>query len=309
MMPSASRYLTLHAQSFVGAAGRLARQPFATALTVLVIAIALALPAALKVLIDNVGALSASWQGAADFSVYLNLDVPKARAEALADEIRARPDVESVKLIDRDEALADFRARSGFGDALDALGKNPLPHALVVRPASGASGAGGSLEALAADLRKLPEVMLVQLDTAWVARLRAIVTLAARVLDAVAVLLGLAVVLVIGNTIRLEINGRASEIEVMKLVGGSDAFIRRPFLYLGFWYGFGGAAVAALLVAATLAALAAPASTLADLYGSDFEIAGLSLGQAALLLGGGALLGWAGAGLATARHLHAIEPR
>jgi cell division transport system permease protein len=305
-MPSARRYLTLHAQNFVGAAGRLARQPFATALTMLVIAIALALPAGLKVLIDNVGALSASWQGAADFSVYLDLDVPKTRAEALASEIGARPDVESVQLIDRDEALADFRARSGFGDALDALDENPLPHTLVVRPASGAAG---DLEGLAADLRKLPEVMLVQLDTAWVARLRAIVALAARVLDAVAVLLGLAVVLVIGNTIRLEINGRSSEIEVTKLVGGSDAFIRRPFLYLGFWYGFGGAAVAALLVAVTLAVLAAPASALADLYGSDFEISGLTLGQAGLLLGGGAILGWAGAGLATARHLHAIEPR
>lgn len=305
-MPSARRYFALHAQSFFGAAGRLARQPFATTLTVLVIAIALALPAGLKVLIDNVGALSASWQGAADFSVYLGLDVSKARAEALAGEIEARPDVESVRLIDRDAALADFRARSGFGDALDALGENPLPHTLVVRPASGADG---NLEALAADLRKLPEVMLVQLDTAWVARLRGIVALASRVLDAVAALLGLAVVLVIGNTIRLEINGRSSEIEVMKLVGGSDAFIRRPFLYLGFWYGLGGAAVAALLVAVTLAVLAAPASTLADLYGSDFEVSGLTLGQAALLLGGGALLGWAGAGLATARHLHAIEPR
>jgi cell division transport system permease protein len=305
-MASVKRYLTLHAQNFVGAAGRLARQPFATALTVLVIAIALALPAGLKVLIDNVGALSASWQGAADFSVYLGLDVAEARAEALADEIGARPDVESVRFIDRDEALADFRTRSGFGDALDALGENPLPHTLVVRPASGAAG---NLEALAAELRKLPEVMLVQLDTAWVARLRAIVALSARVLDAVAVLLGLAVVLVIGNTIRLEINSRSSEIEVMKLVGGSDAFIRRPFLYLGLWYGFGGAAIAALLVAVTLAVLAAPASTLADLYGSDFDIAGLSLGQAALLLGGGALLGWTGAGLATARHLHAIEPR
>jgi cell division transport system permease protein len=305
-MPSARRYLTLHAQGFVGAAGRLARQPFATTLTVLVIAIALALPAGLKVLIDNVGALSASWEGAADFSVYLGLDVSKARAEALAGEIEARPDVESVRLIDRDAALADFRARSGFGDALDALGENPLPHTLVVRPAS---GAGGNLEALAGDLRKLPEVMLVQLDTAWVARLRGIVALASRVLDAVAALLGLAVVLVIGNTIRLEINGRSSEIEVMKLVGGSDGFIRRPFLYLGFWYGFGGAVVAALLVAVTLAVLAGPASALADLYGSDFEISGLTLSQAALLLFGGAVLGWAGAGLATARHLHAIEPR
>ncbi|HEU4616471.1 MAG TPA: permease-like cell division protein FtsX [Gammaproteobacteria bacterium] len=305
-MASAKRYFTLHAQNLVGAAGRLARQPFATTLTVLVIAIALALPAGLKVLINNVGVLSASWQGAADFSVYLNLDVEKARAEALAKEIGARPDVESVQLVDRDEALADFRAHSGFGGALDALDENPLPHTLVVRPASGARG---DLEALAADLGKLPEVALVQLDTAWVARLRAILALAGRLLDVVTALLGLAVVLVIGNTIRLEINSRSSEIEVMKLVGGSDAFIRRPFLYLGLWYGFGGAAIAALLVAGTLAVLAPSASALADLYGSDFAIGGLTAGQYAWLLGGGALLGWAGAGVATARHLHAIEPR
>jgi cell division transport system permease protein len=305
-MASPRRYLTLHAQNLVGAAGRLAKQPFATALTVLVIAVALALPAGLKVLINNVGTLSESWQGAADFSVFLDLDVEKARAEALAREIAARPDVETVQLVDRDEALADFRAHSGFGGALDALDENPLPHTLVVRPASGATG---NLEALAADLRKLPEVMLVQLDTAWVARLRAMLALAGRVLDAVTVLLGLGVVLVIGNTIRLEINSRSTEIEVMKLVGGSDAFIRRPFLYLGFWYGLGGAVIAALLVAATLAVLEPPARALAELYGSDFGIAGLTLEQAAELLGGGALLGWAGAGLATARHLHAIEPR
>jgi cell division transport system permease protein len=306
MAKSARRYLTLHVQTLVAAAGRLARQPFATALTVLVIAIALALPAGLRVLINNVGALSASWQGAADFSAYLGLDVDEGRARALADEIAARADVESVALIDRDAALADFKAHSGFGDALDALDENPLPTTLVVRPASGAAG---DLEATARELRALPEVMLVQLDTEWVARLRAMLELARRVLDAVTALLGLAVVLVIGNTIRLEINNRSTEIEVTKLVGGSDAFIRRPFLYLGLWYGLGGAIIAALLIGATLALLAAPARALAELYRSDFQVAGLTLAQAGWLLGGGAVLGWAGAGLATARHLHAIEPR
>jgi cell division transport system permease protein len=306
MAKSARRYLTLHVQTLVAAAGRLARQPFATALTVLVIAIALALPAGLRVLINNVGALSASWQGAADFSAYLGLDVDEGRARALADEIAARADVESVALIDRDAALADFKAHSGFGDALDALDENPLPTTLVVRPASGAAG---DVEATARALRALPEVMLVQLDTEWVARLRAMLELARRVLDAVTVLLGLAVVLVIGNTIRLEINNRSTEIEVTKLVGGSDAFIRRPFLYLGLWYGLGGAIIAALLIGATLALLAAPARALAELYRSDFQVAGLTLAQAGWLLGGGAVLGWAGAGLATARHLHAIEPR
>ncbi len=301
-----NRYLRLHAQSLLGAAGRLARQPFATALTVLVIAIALALPAGLRVVVDNVGALSASWQGAADFSVYLKLDTSDEKAKAVADDIAARPDIASARLIDRDAALADFKAHSGFGDALGALDENPLPDTIVVRPASGAHG---NLEATAAALRKLPEVDLVQLDTQWVARLRAIVALSGRVLDAVTLLLGLAVVLVIGNTIRLEIDGRSTEIEVMKLVGGSDAFIRRPFLYLGIWYGLAAAALAAGLVAGTLAVLQGPASALARLYHSDFRITGLTLPQAGVLLAGGALLGWAGAGLATARHLHVIEPR
>lgn len=272
----------------------------------LVIAIALALPAGLRVIVNNVGSVSGSWQGAADFSVYLAEDVGDERAAALADEIRARDDVADVTLIDREQALADFRARSGFGAALDALEHNPLPHTLVVRPAGGASG---SVEALAQALSADPAVHLVQLDTEWVARLRAILELTSRVVDVVTVLLGLGVVLVIGNTIRLEINNRSVEIEVMKLVGGSDGFIRRPFLYLGFWYGLGGALVAALLIAAALALLRSPAAALAALYGSDFRLAGLSASQAALLLGGGALLGWAGAGLATARHLRAIEPR
>ncbi|HEX5420263.1 MAG TPA: permease-like cell division protein FtsX [Gammaproteobacteria bacterium] len=306
MGKSFKRYLALHAQNLVGSAGRLARQPFATAMTVLVIAIALALPGGLRVLVTNAGVLSESWQGAADFSVYLKLGVTPERAQAVADQVAARADVESVKLIGRDEALADFRKHSGFGNALDALEQNPLPDTLVVHPASGAQS---NVEAIAAAVRKLPEVELVQLDTEWVARLRAMLALARSMLDAVTVLLGLAVVLVIGNTIRLEINSRSAEIEVMKLVGGSNAFIRRPFLYLGFWYGFGGALIAALLIALTLLALQPPALALAALYRSDFHITGLSLDQAAWLLAGGAVLGWAGAGLAAARHLHAIEPR
>lgn len=305
-MRSFKRYFGLHLQNLVGAAGRLARQPFATAMTVLVIAIALALPAGLRVLLNNVDVLGASWRSAADFSVYLKLDLDGEKARGVADRIAARPDVGSVRLIDRDEALADFRAHSGFGKALDALAENPLPATVVVHPASSAAR---DVEALAAALRRLPEVELVQLDTGWVARLEAVVNLARRMLDVVTGLLGLAVVLVIGNTIRLEINSRSAEIEVTKLVGGSDAFIRRPFLYLGFWYGLGGALVAALLVAATLALLQRPAAALAGLYGSGFHVAGLSLGQAGVLLGGGAVLGWAGAGLATARHLHAIEPK
>jgi cell division transport system permease protein len=300
------RYFELHLQNLVGAVGRLARQPLGTLLTVLVIAIALALPAGLRVLVNNAGALSDSWQSAADFTVYLKTDVAAERARAVAREIEARNDVASVQFIDRDAALAEFRRQSGFGAALEALDGNPLPDTLVVRPASGLEG---DVESVAAAIGALPETDVVQVDTAWVARLRAILALAGRVVDLATALLALAVTIVVGNTIRLEINNRSVEIEVTKLVGGTDAFIRRPFLYLGFCYGLAGSVLAAGLIALTLVLLARPVRELAELYGSGFRLNGLSIRELLILLAGGALLGWAGAGLATARHLRAIEPK
>ncbi|HZF28123.1 MAG TPA: permease-like cell division protein FtsX [Gammaproteobacteria bacterium] len=305
LLRALGRYVDLHLQNFVDALRRLAGQPFATLMTLLVIAIALALPAGLRVTLSNLGAVSSAWQVAADFTAYLKLEVGADRARALAREIDARDDVAQVRLVDRAAALAEFRERSGLGEALAELDGNPLPDALVIRPTSGIDA---DVAAVAAAIRSLPEVDLVQVDTAWVARLRAILALAGRVVNLATVLLAVAVAMVVGNTIRLEINQRRVEIEVTKLVGGTDGFIRRPFLYLGLCYGLGGAVLAAALIAVTLALLAAPVRTLAGLYGSDFELAGLSLRELAILIGGGALLGWAGAGLATARHLRAIEP-
>jgi len=299
-------YFGLHRSNCVGALARIARQPFASALTILVIAIALALPAGLRVAVSNADAMSESWQGAADFTVYLKLDVATEAARRTARAIESRDDVAAVTLIDRDAALAEFRAKSGFGEALDALDGNPLPHALVVRPKSGVAA---DVEALAAAIGKLPETDLVQVDTAWVARLRAMLALAARLVDLATALLGLAVAIVVGNTIRLEINSRSTEIEVTKLVGGTDAFIRRPFLYLGLWYGLAGALIAWTLIAGGLWVLGPPVRALAALYGSTFALHGLSLPESGVLLAGGAILGWAGAGLAAARHLRAIEPK
>lgn len=305
-MEALRHYLRLHRNNCVDAVVRLVRQPFASSLTILVIAIALALPAGLRVAVNNADAVSESWQGAADFTVYLKLDVTTDAARRIARTIEARDDVGAVTLVDRDAALAEFRAKSGFGEALDALSANPLPHALVVRPESGVAA---DVEALASAIGKLPEADVVQVDTAWVARLRAMLALAGRLVDFATVLLGLAVAIVVGNTIRLEINNRSVEIEVTKLVGGTDGFIRRPFLYLGLCYGLAGALVAALVVALCLMLLAAPVRALAALYGSGFALRGLSPVETGVLLAGGALLGWAGAGLAAARHLRAIEPK
>jgi len=299
-------YFGLHRANLIGAVARLAGQPFASILTILVIATAFALPAGLRVAVNNANAVSDSWQSAADFTVYLKMDVSDDAAKRTARGIEELDDVAGVTLIDRDAALAEFRAQSGFGDALDALDGNPLPHTLVVRPAS---GLGTDVQALADAVGKLPETELVQVDTAWVSRLRAMLALASRLVDFATALLSLAVAIVVGNTIRLEINNRSVEIEVTKLVGGTDAFIRRPFLYLGLCYGLAGALVALAIVAVGLLLLGPPVRGVAALYGSSFSLAGLSLAESGVMLLGGALLGWAGAGLAAARHLRAIEPK
>ena len=305
-MQALRHYFGLHRTNLLGAVQRLAGQPFASILTILVIATAFALPAGLRVAVNNANAVSNSWQSAADFTVYLKMDVSEDAAKRTARGIEERDDVAAVTLIDRDAALAEFRAQSGFGEALDALEGNPLPHTLVVHPASGIAA---DVEALADAVAKLPETELVQVDTAWVSRLRAMLALAARLVDFATVLLGLAVAIVVGNTIRLEINNRSVEIEVTKLVGGTDAFIRRPFLYLGLCYGLAGALVALAIVGLGLLLLGPPVRSVAALYGSSFSLAGLSLPESGLMLLGGAFLGWAGAGLAAARHLRAIEPK
>ena len=274
-------------------------------MTIAVIAIALALPSGLHVMVNNVRILSGSLEAAVDFTVYLDMSVDEESAQVLARDVEARPDVNRAVLIDRAQALEDFRAYSGFGEALDALEENPLPHALGVRPAGGTQG---DVEALARDLDEMQQTALVQLDTAWVDRLRSLAELANRAVGIATVLLSLAVVVVIGNTIRLEINNRREEIEVIKLVGGSDGYVRRPFLYLGLCYGLGGGIVAAITTAAGLGLISPPARSLAQLYDSGYRLVGLSAAQTVLLLGGGAILGWAGAVIATARHLRDVDP-
>lgn len=283
--------------------GRIARQPISSLMTIVVIAIALALPAGFRVLLNNAQILSGSWEGVIDFTVYLEVDLALETAEELVAEVEAKPQVAEVILVSREEALEEFRSYSGFGEALDALEENPLPHALVVRPVNDLE-----IDTLAAEIESLDGVDFVQLDTAWVERLGAILSLVRRIIDMATALLGFAVILVIGNTIRLEINTRREEILVIKLVGGSDAFIRRPFLYTGFFFGLAGGIVAVITVAIGLRLLISPARTLSDLYGSSFDIAGLTVSQTLLLLGGGAILGWAGAAIAAGRHLRAIEP-
>lgn len=299
-------YFRSHWHNCLGALARLALQPVASLLTVAVIGIALAMPAGLQVLVTNARTLSAGLESAVDFSVFLRPGAALARAEAIAAEARQRQDVAAVDLISAEQALAEFREFSGMSAAIDALGENPLPHTLVVRPVAALPAA--QVAALAEALGAIEDVELVQLDTAWVERFLGILAIGRRASELTLLLLGFAVVVIVGNTIRLDIQSRRGEIEVMKLIGGSDGFIRRPFLYGGLWYGVIGGLLAVIITSSALLALAGPVARLAGLYGSDFALQGPGLAGFGALLGGGALLGWLGAWIAAGRHLREIEP-
>ena len=306
-MSGPSSYLARHAQALLSSAGHLARAPIATTFTVVVMGLALALPLGLDVLVRGAREATHDFSGAVSISVYLKTGVAEARASQLARTARERPAVASVELITATQALAQFRAQSGFGDALDALEGNPLPHVLVVTPRP-ASANPAAMEALRQYLAAWPEVDAVQLDGDWVTRFNAMLALLRQALLVSAGLLAIGVVAVVGNTIRLEIQNRRAEIEVTKLVGGTNGFVRRPFLYTGALYGLLGGLTAGLVVVVTLALLNPAIARLAHTYGSSFTLAGPGARDLEILLGGGALLGWIGSWLAAARHLARIEP-
>ena len=302
-----ANWFVRHASTAVAALGRLSAQPFASLMTVLVIGVTLSLPAAMHLLIKNAQAISSSWDNALDFSVYLNTDVTLEQAQRLADIVGQRADVERVTLIAAEDALAEFREQSGFGEALDHLTVNPLPHTLVVRPS--AANTEVSMGLLNEELGNLPEADFVQVDTEWVQRFHAILRILERAIAIGAGLLAAAIVVIIGNTIRLDIQNRREEIEVTKLIGASNAFVRRPFLYIGAWYGLGGGLLALALVRYGLYALEEPITRLAGLYSSPFAALSLNLEESLTIAGTGIALGLVGSWLAAARHMRQIEPR
>ena len=300
-------WLTRHASTSIGSLGRLFRQPFASLMIVLVIAVTLAIPAALNLVVKNAQSVSAGWDNALDFSVYLHRNLSETDASNLASLIQQRADVASVSVITAAEALDEFRQQSGFGEALDQLSDNPLPHTLVVRP--GPANTGQSIVLLQEELGNLPEADAVQVDTEWVQRFHAILDILRRAIVIGASLLGTAIIIIIGNTIRLDIQNRREEIEVTKLIGASNAFVRRPFLWSGFWYGLCGGLLAVGLVHYGLYLLEQPVARLAGLYQSGIVVVSLSAKETLTVIGIGIVLGLTGSWFAVARHMRRIEPR
>jgi cell division transport system permease protein len=300
-------WLQHHRLSAADSLLRVLESPGSSLLTWLVIGIALALPVGLNVALDNVSQVSAGWDSPAQISLFLQDDVSLDKVKQLESELDERDNVAATRLVSREEALEEFRTLSGFADVLASLKENPLPHLILVTPSANMDEA--AMSTLLEELQGNADVAEAVLDMEWLQRLNSLMELSRRVVWAVGGMLVVGVLLILGNTLRLAIESRRDEIVIVKLVGGSNGFVRRPFLYTGLWYGVGGGVLAALLVSAALWFLQEPIGELALLYESAFHLQGLGVMGALNLVILGGLLGLAGAWLAVSRHLAHIEPR
>jgi cell division transport system permease protein len=290
-----SAWLRLHRQAFAAALRRVG------ALNALVIGVALSLPAGGYAVLESLRTLAGRFALDAQVSVFLRADLKRADAEALGKTLRADRRIAAVRFVPREEALRELAAVQGMPEVIAALGHNPLPDVFVV------SSRDSPLEALAADLGRLPGVAHVQADAAWARRLAALAGIGRLVLWLLSALLGIGLVAVTFNTIRLQILTQREEIEVSKLIGATDGFIRRPFYYLGALQGMAGGVAAIAIVAAGLALLNREVAVLADSYGSTFRFAFLGAGDACAIVLFAGVLGWLGARLSVSRHLRRME--
>lgn len=300
-------WLAQHLQCGVASLGALWRAPLGTALTSSVIGVALALPLSLYVLVQEASNVSARFGSGFEISAFLRMEVVDLQADMLMRKLARRPDVASVRMIGKEAALAELRTAAGMSAGLEAFaGASPLPVVLVLTPASEDRTA---IQDLVAALNELPQVDAVLADQAWLERLRALLLLARRILWLFAAMLGAGVTLVVGNTLRLSVEARREEVEIAKLFGASDAFVRRPFLYQGLLYGIAGALVGCVLVVAGALLLTDPVARLGAEYETTIAVPMPHLTHLAGLVGCGAGLGLLGAWVSVGRHLRAVQPR
>lgn len=297
-----------HQQSALDSFRRLRKTPIQSLLTACVIAIALMLPAALWVALNNIEQLGEGWDASPKISVYLKPQMDMVAIDALKNQLMARPGVKQVVYISPDEALNKLKTMAGFGETLQGLAHNPLPPTLIVTPVFNAVDIE-QIQAITNDIAKEPIVDQVDMDMAWVRRLQQWLALGKQCAYGLAGLLSFGVLIVVGNTIRLAIENRRDEILIIKLVGGTNGFIRRPFLYTGAWYGLLGGLVASVALAICFMLLRNATRDLAAAYQTDFILSGLGFAGTVILVTCSAIIGLLGAILAVGRHLQEIEPR
>ncbi len=275
-------------------------------MTVAVIGITLSLPGGFYLFLKNINAMSGDFRSTTQITLYLDINLSEKKARALEHYISTTTNVASTQFISRQASLQAFRETSGFGRSIDTLASNPLPHTIIVEPASNADTF--AVKNLLNALQALAEVKIAKLDTEWLERLYTILEIAKRSVAIVTILFSIAVLLIIGNTIRLDIQNRRQEIIVTKLIGATNAFIRRPFLYGGIWYGLLGGLMSWLIVEIGYLAIAGPLNRLNLLYQADLVLITFTFRDFIILVTFSTLLGLTGSWIAVARHLNQIEP-
>ncbi|MEQ1635844.1 MAG: permease-like cell division protein FtsX [Methylococcales bacterium] len=300
-------YLDTHAHALFSSLGRLTRTPAAFMMTILVLAISMALSSSFYLMVKNFQQLTGNIEATNQISVFLKPTVTPAKALTLQEQIKLDALVESVQLITAEQALAEFKANSGYAEAVNALEQNPLPAVLLVLPKNSLEDEEG-LKTLLGRFEKMPDVELAKSELQWINRLRAIIAVAKRLVLLFNLLFSFAVLLIIGNTIRLELQSRREEVLITQLVGATHAFIRRPFLYTGFWLGFLASVTAWFIVTVVLLFLRSPIQQLSEQYSGQFNLAFLDYTETLTLIGVTSLLGVLGAWWVLGSHLQALKP-
>jgi len=300
-------WLRRHSYSFFSSLGVLLQHKVGTPMTVLVLGIAMFLPLGLYATLANLDGLNLHQDEWSAVTVYFASGTRQTEVQRVADELEKRMQVEKVVAISPAEGLVDFREASGFGESLDMLEENPLPWVMQVIPPPGTTQeVEASIAELTTYLQSIDSIEVTQFDYKWLKRLGRMLDLGEAAVSVLILLFGLAVVVVVANTIRLDVASHADEIEILALVGASNAFIRQPFLYTGLWYGLMGGLLAIVLMHVTLFYLGGPLGLLLETYGTIFVMRGLGGSNTLWVLIGGGLLGWLGAWIAVQRYLRLL---
>ena len=299
-------WLKQHAHAFFFSLGQYIKNPINNILTTIVIGISLAFPAGFYVFLNNIQILSSGWDNTIEINIFLDEEINEHQATIFADRLLKRDDVAKTILIKKDEALNEYKKLSGFSDVLAVLDDNPFPNVILLKPVF-KNIDEYKTKKLIDELKAMPEIDNLQFDNKWMKRLVHIIDIVKLVILILSALLAVAVLLIVGNTIRLSIFNYRDEIEITKLFGGTDNFIQRPFLYSGMWYGVFGGVIAWFLVAASVQILIEPIKNLSNLYSGDFQLVGLGVKNTFYLFGSGVFLGLLGSWVSVKRHLYVIE--
>jgi len=297
-----------HFQQVFSSFTELWKTPFATVMTILVLGVALSLPSVFQVLYKNTERVSSQWDKASEISLFLNKNISEQRIQVLINKLGLYSDIETVTHISSHQALEEFKEMSGFSKALNYLDENPLPDVLIVVPVEQAMNTAGS-KLLVAKLKREQGVDLVRVDIDWIEKLQAMVSVAVDIVIAIALLLLLSVLLIVSNTIRLNILNQRAEIEVFKLVGATNSFIQRPFLYAGAWYGLLGGVIAWLLTFVLVQWLQSGVVSLMGLYEVQFQISAMNLEEVFILITAATFLGFIASYISVKQYLVKIEPK